>query len=107
MAAREDAYARWRRQPFPPGSACDPVDELHADLALADAVVADAVIPFVEDGVYELPLLDVVAELRALGARASELQTTAGPDEGGLVQDYADYLALLSLVFEDFLAKAR
>lgn len=51
------AVEAWRREPFPPGSATDALDELHADLALADSWLAEAVIPFVDRGVFEPPNL--------------------------------------------------
>ena len=106
MNAREDLYARWRRQPFPPGSASDAVDELHADLALADSWIAETVIPFVEHGVHKPAHLDVVAELRALEDRAAQLGRSVSPEDSRLLQDYSQYVALLLLVYEDFLANA-
>ncbi len=74
MGALEDAVATWRDQAFPPGSATDALDELHADLALADTWVAESVIPFVEHGLHKPARVDVVTGLRDLGARAGELE---------------------------------
>jgi type I site-specific restriction endonuclease len=46
IMSETDAYARWRNEPFPSGST---TDEVHADLAYWDAMVADTVIPIVDE----------------------------------------------------------
>ena len=106
MSQLTESYERWQRQPFPPGSLSDAVDELHADLAGADAWVAESVIPFVEDGIHDPARFDVIAELDALRRRASDLATAVASDERGPVNEYVAYLDLLADVYEDFLASA-
>ncbi len=103
MTELTESYERWQQQRFPDGSATDAVDELHADLALADAWVADSVIPFVEDGVHQPARIDVLAELGELRRRASDLASSITPDDRELVEVYAAYLDLLADVYEDFL----
>jgi hypothetical protein len=60
MSAFEERYAAWRARPFPDGSATDAIDELHADLAGIDAVVAETVVPFVKHGTYNPAKIDVI-----------------------------------------------
>ena len=104
MGDFEDAYIAWRNQPFPPGSADDSLDELHADLALADAWVADSVIPYVERGIFQPAQLDVIGELGKLRDRAVELRPGEDPSLSDAYRDYSD---LLVRVYEGFLSKAR
>jgi hypothetical protein len=106
MTELPQSYDRWQRQPFPTGSPTDSVDELHADLALADAWVADSVIPFVEAGVHEPARFDVVAELGELRRRATELAASVQPSDRELVDAYAHYLDLLADVYAEFLVSA-
>jgi hypothetical protein len=40
ILSENDAYGRWRNEPFPEGSTIDEVDEAPADLAYWDATVA-------------------------------------------------------------------
>jgi hypothetical protein len=103
----EDAYIAWRNQPFPPGSADDALDELHADLALADTWVAGSVIPYVERGLFQPAHLDVIEELGKLRNRAVELRTRRGEESPSLPDSYRDYADLLLRVYEGFLAQAR
>jgi hypothetical protein len=104
MDAFRTAYQAWRERPFPPGSPDDDVDELHADLALADSWVAESVIPYIEDGSHQPANVDVLSELRALRRRAEKLETTAKPEESRLAVDYRDYIDALAEVYTRFLA---
>lgn len=106
MGSLTDAYERWRRHPFPTGSAADAVDELLSELALADAWVAESVIPFVERGVHDPAKIDVISELRDLSRRAADLQPSVGSDDRQLLHDYTDYLDALIEVYQDFLDSA-
>jgi len=105
MSAFEDAYGAWRWCSFPSGSANDEVDELHADLALADVWVADTVIPYVESGIYQPAQVDVLAELTKLRERSDQLASGASPDDAQTVLAYRDYVDLLSAIYEGFLAQ--
>jgi hypothetical protein len=51
----EEAVSLWRERSFPAGSEDDDLDELHADIALADSWIADAVIPYVDAGLFNPP----------------------------------------------------
>lgn len=94
---RDAAYSRWRGMSFPPGSAADQVDELHAELAYWDAMVAEAVIPVVADGrPYDPGVLDLDAGLRALAERIAMVSATARGDEAALLRQYADYAEALT-----------
>jgi hypothetical protein len=97
-----EAYTAWRSLPFPPGSTEDTLDELHADLALADTWVADSVIPYVERGIYEPAQVDVLDTLRTLRNRAGALRDR-GPDPG-LAGRYIKYVDVLLRVYHEFLA---
>ena len=106
MGEFEDAYASWRSRPFPPGSTNDSLDELHADLALADTWVAETVIPFVEHGVSDPARIDVVNELRKLRSRAEELGRASDGEEARQAASYRDYFDVLLRVYEGFLTRA-
>lgn len=107
MGEFEDAYIAWRNQPFPSGSGDDSLDELHADLALADSWVADSVIPYVERGIFQPAQLDVIGELGKLRGRALELRAGGGREDPALYDAYRDYADLLVRVYEGFVAKAQ
>ncbi len=101
----EDAYTTWRSQRFPPGSAHDALDELHADLALADTWVAETVIPFVEHGVHHPARANVRDELRKLRSRAVELGKAGDLEGKRLADSYREYAELLLRVYEGFIAR--
>ena len=63
------AYATWRRTPFPIGSGSDEVEELHADLAMWDAFVAEAVIPMEGGRRYDPGVHDQAAAVEDLRRR--------------------------------------
>jgi hypothetical protein len=107
MGDLEDAYASSRKQPFPPGSNHDAPNELHADLALADAWVADSVIPFVERGLKHPAQVDVIEELRKLRTRAAELGHAGNREDTRLADSYREYAELLLRVYEAFLTQPR
>jgi len=69
----ERAYSKWREQPFPLGSSLDALDELHADLALVDTWVAEALVPFVEHGMYRPIQVDPIQKLEEIRDSATEL----------------------------------
>jgi hypothetical protein len=102
----KDSYASWRRKPFPQGSSTDSLDELHADLALADTWVAETVIPFVERGVYKPAQVDVIQELGKLHDRAREIEQMTDGEDRRLAADYGHHAALLVGVYNGFLAQA-
>jgi hypothetical protein len=105
MAALEDAYAAWRGAPFPPGSTDDEVDEIHADLVLADTWVAESVIPYVERAVYEPAKADVLGTLRELRSRSVALADGGSDDRRTLVASYLHYVGLLEEVYRAFIAR--
>jgi len=82
------------------------LDELHADLALADTWVAETVIPFVEHGVSDPARIDVVNELRKLRSRAEELGRASDGEEARLAASYRDYFDVLLRVYAGFLTRA-
>lgn len=97
MVTLADAYAAWRREPFPRGGSDDVVGELHADLALADSWVAESIIPFVERQRFVPAQVDVPQELRVIRERAAAL---GDPDRA---REYLRYAELLSDVYGAFL----
>lgn len=105
MSAFEDVVAAWRDRAFPPGSANDALDELHADLVLADTWVAETVIPFLERGVYDPAQVDVVWALHDLDARAAKLEQASDGADRQLAGAYREYIDCLLRVYEGFLAE--
>lgn len=104
MNAFAAAYKAWRDCSFPPGSADDAIDELHADLALADHWVVESVVPYVERGIYKPAHVDVLTELSQLRERAERLLPVASAGDAQIVLAYREYVDLLSEVSESFLA---
>ena len=107
MGEFEDAYTVWRSRAFPQGSADDSLDELHADLALADTWVADSVIPYVKRGEYQPAQVDVVGELRELRNRAEQLRSRGTDKHAAVAASYAEYATILLHVYESFLMRGR
>jgi hypothetical protein len=104
MDSFQSAYRAWRGRPFPPGSADDAFDELHADLALADSWVAESVVPYVESGTHQPAKVDVLTELSGLRRRAERLEPAAEGDDAPLAADYCQYIDILMNVYTRFLA---
>lgn len=103
MTDFHNAYRLWKKQPFPSGSSWDALDEVHADLALADAWVADTVSPFVEHGVYRPAQVDVIATLEKIRQQAIQLGAKGDEEDKMLAEDYAKYAELLQSVYQAFL----
>jgi hypothetical protein len=66
MSKWDETLRRWRSAAFPRGSHLDGVDELHAELAYWDAMVADAAIPLDKGQRVPGGFLDVKAGLAEL-----------------------------------------
>jgi hypothetical protein len=103
----ERAYSKWREQPFPLGSSLDALDELHADLALVDTWVAEAVVPFAEHGMYRPIQVDPIQTLEEIREGITELAKSASADEKRLASEYVAYVDLLLSVYELFLKKVH
>ena len=103
----ERAYSAWRQRPFPEGSRIDPLDELHADLVLADTWVAQTIIPFVEDGRYHPAQVDVLGKLQEIRDGAAALGKSGVADEKRLAREYLTYAELLRTAYESFLKKVK
>jgi hypothetical protein len=88
-------------QPFPAGSHVDELDELHAELAYADAMVADIAIPMAkrEIRVGDVPE-QVRTELADVQTRARRYEHAPG-DEAELAASYRVYAELLSSLLEE------
>lgn len=72
------------------------MDELHADLAYWDAMVADAVLPVAElELPYDSGVLDLDAGLSALADRIGAVSESASGDDAALLRRYADYASAL------------
>jgi hypothetical protein len=101
----EKAYEAWRLRPFPKGSHVDALDELHADLALADTWVAESVVPFIKRGVYSPAQVDVMEILSEVRSRATKLAESVGGADREVAMEYAAYAHLLEIVYEAFLRR--
>src|SRR5687767_6823529 len=104
MTDLDSSYRAWRGAPMPAGSANDDLDEVHADLVAADALVADLVVPFVERGVRTRTPVDVVQSLRSLRERAIELAGELHGDDVVTAESYRRYADLLTQVYVQFVA---
>lgn len=105
MSALDEAIRVWRGTPFPRGSAVEALDEAHADLALYDTWVAETVIPFVERGIWNPAVADVVGALDNLTGQVDELRS-AGTDDPEAANGYMAYAELLRAVYLAFLDEA-
>jgi hypothetical protein len=103
MGEFEAAVVAWREAPFPSGSDLDELDELHADLVLADTWVAESVIPFVERGVHDPARVAVIDNLRKLDERAIRLMKSCGLEHQRQADAYRRYIELLRRVYQGFL----
>jgi hypothetical protein len=100
MVDFDDTYNQWRAASFPNGSANDAVDELHAQLAQWDALVADEVIPIAGGHSHRPGAVNNIAmELETLCARIGSLVDGIGPADQELLRQYGEYCALLSDVY--------
>jgi hypothetical protein len=90
--------------PFPPNSKTKELGELHDELALVDTWVANAIIPFVEDGVYRPIKVDPLAELEKIRDRATELGRSFPPGDRERLDPYIRYADALREVYERFLS---
>jgi hypothetical protein len=107
MSDLDDIYESWRSRSFPPGSAVEALDELHADLALADAWVAEYVVPFVEQGQFSRPEVQVITTLHNIRERARDLERSGGAESQELAGEYGGYVDLLERVYRAFLSHAE
>jgi len=101
------SYEEWRSRPFPHGSEDDELDEIHADLVLADTWVADIVIPFMDQGSTRLPAWVVSGELRKIRERAVILRESADEEGGAVADSYLAYADALIDVYDRFLEVIR
>jgi hypothetical protein len=93
--------------PFPEGSADDDVDELHADLALVDTWIAEAIVPFVDEGVIVPVKVDPLAALHEINARATRLAISTSAGDKKRLEQYLRYAEALREAYEAFLTAIR
>lgn len=105
MATLADAYASWRQQPFPSGSADDVLDEIHADLVLVDTWVAESLIPFVEHRHYQPARVDILGGIGKIRERAMAAARSAADDDRKLAVAYETYADLMDTVYRALLAE--
>ncbi len=94
------AYQRWTSMPFPDGSDDDGLDELHAQLAYADAMVAEAAEPIAKNRARSGRVPDqVVLELLSVISRAAEYASSDSEGYVRLASTYSIYAdALLEVI---------
>ena len=92
-------YLVWRNEPFPYGSSTDSVDELHAELAYVDDLVADDVIPMAKERTSRPGTVNVVEALSALDAKVEALHASVGPGDRELLDAYRRYSRLMRDVY--------
>lgn len=96
------AYTLWREAPFPAGSTDDGLDEVHAHLAYADAMVAEAAIPIADGRASKGEVPDqVLVELASIEGRASRYMGTADAETARLAVEYQRYAELLLRVVSE------
>jgi hypothetical protein len=106
MSTLQESVRTWREAPFPRGSAVDALDEAHADLALYDTWVAESVLAYIDRGIWEPAVPDVLGALDDLVRRIEELRA-AGTDDPEAVSRYIAYAALLRAVYLAFLQERQ
>jgi hypothetical protein len=94
-------YDLWRRQPFPPGSDVEELDAMHAELAYADAMIADSAIPFVTKGHYSPVPQQALDELDHVLVHARQLEQSDTGGRGRLAAKYKEYAELLRAVWTE------
>jgi hypothetical protein len=96
------AYQRWVDTPFPSGSEDDGLDEIHAQLAYADAMVADSAVPLAKDLRPSGNVPDQVrVELRAAIARLDGYIAGVDQDLKQLALAYRQFAELLQGVIDE------
>ncbi|GAB2718046.1 hypothetical protein GCM10027038_15500 [Arthrobacter bambusae] len=98
----EGAFQSWRDAPFPRGSSIDLLDEIHANLALYDTWVAESVLPFMDRGIWQPAVPDMLGALENLVRQVEELRY-AGTEDLEAVSAYRAYADLLRTVYRVFL----
>lgn len=88
----------WLGTPFPPGSANDVLDEIHAELVTVDTLIAGIVLTYRDTGDWISPVLDVMGELSRLREAILAAQEAASEDKNVIVS-YIDYVDLLTAVY--------
>jgi hypothetical protein len=96
------AYATWRSMPFPDGGASDATGDVHGELAAADAIIAEMVIPFVKRRVVTKAAIDVPQRLRDVLLQARALKRVAVPGDAQLADRYCEYAEALIEVYGAF-----
>ncbi len=95
-----EAYDRWQAEPFPKGSKVDALDELHADLAYVDAMVAECAVPYATEGrVTSLPT-QALQDLDRILERSAELERDDDPENARLAASYRGYAERLKSVVD-------
>lgn len=113
MSGFEDAYAAWRHLPMPPGGPWDDIDDLHADMAFFDSMVANEVVPWGDDGRLGPPSVvpnwdaSISSRLKELELTAMQIQEVATGEKRKAVDDLLSYLHRLMPVWEAFRAEVR
>jgi hypothetical protein len=95
------ARQAWLETPMPAGSTTDDVDELKADLAYWDHMVAETVLPYVNDGVWREPPVDVHTGLAAVRQRVTNCARSATVANVELLRQYDAYAGLLATVYAE------
>lgn len=106
MSNFKDTAQTWLATPVPSGSSIDDLDEVHADLALADTWVAESVLPYLRANEWSPATPDVLAALDQLIAEANRLRSN-GDDDNGLATEYISYAQLLQRLYGAFLEEAN
>ncbi len=106
MSTFEETVRNWREASFPQGSEVDALDDIHADLALYDSWIAESVVPYVDRGIWEPAVVDVLGALDELILRTKALQRT-GIDDRSAAASYLAYAEMLRRVYRAFLQKRQ
>lgn len=96
------AYERWVDEPFPGGSEDNGLDEIHAQLAYADAMVAEAALPLAKNLLQSGNVPDQVrTELRMAKARTDEYSSSENKEHARLALMYRRYAEVLQRVIDE------
>ena len=105
-ASLDQLYRAWRQLEFPRKSSDADLEELHADIALADHWVTEAVVPYVTRSKFTPARIDLIAELARYEARAAALAARLEPEEQALAARYSAYIEAQRAVYAAFLERA-
>jgi hypothetical protein len=101
QSSLQNIYDLWRREPFPSGSEIGEFDAMHAELAYADAMIAESAIPFITKGQYSAVPQQALRELDDVVVTAKQLMQSETGERAQLAATYRKYAELLLVLWAE------